>query len=141
MSALCLCTVENREQSKHFFNFYYSERILTHLRLPQGWSASPNIAQKAMDRTFDDRILLELIKRENLIEDDRFPFKKYDDFTMAFVDYISIFSKKNLKKESHFLCVKAVLFTLKLSGWLLSLEKCSFFAQNFIFLGCTWEMN
>ena len=134
MSALCLCTVENREQSKHFFNFYYSERILTHLRLPQGWSASPNIAQKAMDRTFDDRILLELIKRENLIEDDRFPFKKYDDFTMAFVDYISIFSKKNLKKESHFFVRQSSPLRAQTLGLVDQRGKMLIFHQAFYFV-------
>ena len=63
-----------------------------------GWLASPNIAQQAMDRTFADHVLLEFIKSENLIEDDRFPFKKYNNFMRTFVDDISIFSKKNLKK-------------------------------------------
>ena len=82
-----------------------------------------------MDRTFSDQVLEEFIKSENLIEDDCFPFKKYGDFTRTYVDDISIFSKKNLKKETQLLCFKAVLFALKLSDWLLSLEKCSFLAK------------
>ena len=89
-----------------------------------GWSASPNIAQQAIDRTFSDHTLLEFIKSENLTEDDRFPFKKYNDFMRTFVNDILIFSKKDLKKETHFMCIKAVFFALKRSGWLLSLVKC-----------------
>ena len=91
-------SIEISEKSKHYFNFYYQERVLTHYRLPMGWSASPNIAQQAIDHTFSDHTLLEFIKSENLLEDNRFPFKKYSDFMRTFVDDISIFLKKHLKK-------------------------------------------
>ena len=129
---------EYSEKSMHYVNFYYIEKFLTHWRLAQGWYASPNIAQQAMDRTFADHVLQEFIKKENLNYDDQFPFSKYDDFTKVFVEDVSIFSKQSLKKETHFLCLKAVFIALKQSGWLISVEKCSIFSKHFIFLGCTY---
>ena len=92
-------------------------------------SASPNIAQQAMDRPFADRVLQDFIKSENLNEDERFPYSKYDDFTRVFFDDVSIFSKQNLKKETHFLCIKAVCCALKLLGWLINVENAHFSAR------------
>ena len=89
-----------------------------------------------MDQTFDDHVLQDLMKSKNLNEEELFPYTKYENFTRVFVDDVSVFRKQTLSKETHFLCLEAVLYTLKESSWLISVEKCSLFSQK-NFLGCT----
>jgi hypothetical protein len=62
--------------------------------LPQGWSASPAIARRAMDITFETKVLEDFIESENLSFKD-FPFSNYGGFLKMFVDDLSIHSKKN----------------------------------------------
>ena len=76
-----------------------------------------------MDRTFADHVLQDFITSKNLNEDERFPYTKYENFTRVFVDDVSVFSKQTLSKETHFLCLEAVFYALKQSGWLISVEK------------------
>ena len=54
------------EKTKIYFNFYYMENVLTHSRMPQGWSSSPAMARSAMDLTFADAILRRFLKKEKL---------------------------------------------------------------------------
>ena len=82
-----------------------------------------------MDQTFADRVLQEFI-----IEDDRFPYKKYDDFTRIFIDEVSIFSKKNLEKETHFFVSQGSLLRAQTIGLVDKRGKMFIFRQGFFSL-------
>ena len=50
----CYPSIEIEENSRNFFNFYVEHEVWHHARLPQGWSASLAIAQRAVPpRSFD----------------------------------------------------------------------------------------
>ena len=55
--ANCYPSIEIKETSRDYFNFYVESEIWHHSRLPQGWGPSLQIAQSAIIWTFKDSTL------------------------------------------------------------------------------------
>jgi hypothetical protein len=62
----CYPSIEIEESSRNFFNFYVKHEVWHHARLPQGWSASLAIAQRAVLWTFRDAALQEFVTNRGL---------------------------------------------------------------------------
>ena len=119
----CYPTIELEESSRRFFNFYVEDKVWTHNRLAQGWSASLAICQRAVLWTFRDEVLKNFMDLHHLTAE-QFPMKSFREFVAGFVDDISIFSSKDHPdpEEIHFLCIEAVFYALESAGWLVKLE-------------------
>jgi hypothetical protein len=115
--------------------------VWQHNRLPQGWSASLSICQRAVLWTFRDEVLFDFMEKHSLTPE-QFPMKSFRDFVVGFVDDLAIHSKKNhpMPKEIHFLCIEAVFYALESAGWLVKLEVSTFMNPDFVFLGLKWNL-
>jgi hypothetical protein len=135
----CYPTIELEESSRRFFNFYVEDKVWTHNRLAQGWSASLAICQRAVLWTFRDEVLKNFMDLHHLTAE-QFPMKSFREFVAGFVDDISIFSSKDHPdpEEIHFLCIEAVFYALESAGWLVKLEVSTFLNPDFVFLGLKW---
>ena len=50
-------------------------------------------------------------------------------------------SKKEHGDKIHFLCIEAVFYALKQSGWIISFRKSTIMTNEFIFLGLLWNID
>ena len=121
--ANCYPSIEIKESSRNFFNFYVESEIWHNSRLPQGWGPSLQISQTAIIWTFQDSTLQVFILTRRLTPA-QFPFTYYRQFVQGFVDDFNIFSPKNAQnaQELHCLAIDAVFYALHDAGWLVKLE-------------------
>ena len=138
----CYPSIEIEENSRNFFNFYVEHEVWHHARLPQGWSASLAIAQRAVLWTFRDAVLQEFLATKNLSAN-QFPYTRFGQFVQGFVDDLSIFSSKDHPnpEDVHCLCIEATFYALEAAGWVVKLEVSTFMNPHFVFLGLTWNLN
>ena len=87
--ANCYPSIEIKENLQDYFNFYVENEIWNHGKLPQGWCASLQIAQRAVLWTFRDSTLADFISSRGLTPE-QFPFTSYRNFVQGFVDDLSI---------------------------------------------------
>ena len=77
--ANCYPSIEIKESSRDYFNFYVESEIWHHSRLPQGWGPSLQIAQSAIIWTFKDSTLqLSILTRK--LTPAQFPYTSYRQF-------------------------------------------------------------
>ena len=69
----CYPSIEIAKSSRNYFNFFCEDQVWHHARLAQGWSASLQIAQRAVLWTFRDEALQAFLKMKGLTQSD-FPF-------------------------------------------------------------------
>ena len=98
-----------KESLRDYLNFYFENEIWHHRRLPQGWCASLQIAQRAVLWTFRDSTLADFISSHGLTPK-QFSLKSYRNFVQGFVDDLPIFAAKDVlnAKELHCLAIESV---------------------------------
>ena len=140
--ANCYPSIIVHKDSRNFFNFFCESQIWNCSRLPQGWSPSLAIAQRAVLWTFRDAALHAFLKQKGLPAN-KFPFQHFHQFVQGFVDDLALHSSRTLKDAqlTHILCIEAVFFALETAGWLVKLEVCTFMDPHFVFLGLFWNLN
>ena len=140
------------ESSRNYFNFYGPENMpWRHRATAQGWSPSLNFCQRALAWTFRPAVLEQFKTKHNLTWQ-QLPFSSFEKYLISFVDDLGIYTPKQLEHNSqdketsispqvvHLNAVHSVLFAIKLGGWKLSLQKCTFSNPIFIFLGLKWNL-
>ena len=131
-------SIEIEEEDRPKTNFYWQNEVWQHKRLAQGLSISPYIAARAMHMTFSDEVLLDFLKKHNIID---FPFKKFNEFMKHYLDDCICFTPTNIisnkypPKKLHFICLQAMTWALSQHGWIASLNKCNFLKERFTFFG------
>merc|ERR1712215_15951 len=83
--ANCYPSIVIKKSSQNYFNFYVENEIWHHGRLPQGWCASLQIAQRAVLWTFRDSTLADFVS-SRVLTPEQFPFTSYRQFLQGFID-------------------------------------------------------
>ena len=70
-----------------------------------------------------------------------FPYTHFGQFFTSFVDDLAVHSKKEHGDTIHFMCIEAVFYALKQSGWVISFRKSTIMTNEFVFLGLLWNID
>jgi hypothetical protein len=113
----CFYNIKMNQRSQKYFNFYAKNEIWQHDSLPPGWSSSPKFCNNAMAETFKTKVLQIFLKTKT---EEEFPYTHFGQFFTSFVNDLAVHSKQEHGDGIHFLCIEAVFFALKQSGWIIS---------------------
>ena len=75
-------SIEIEPEDRPKTNFYWQNEVWQHKRLAQGLSISPYIAARAMHMTFSEEVLLDFLKKHNIVD---FPFTKFNEFMILMI--------------------------------------------------------
>ena len=123
------------DSSTNWTAFFHRRKVYKFLRLSQGLISAPFSFNKAMELTFSIVKFKEVLPLLSESELRKIKFKSFEDIVVHYFDDLFVYTSLEDDVDTHCLALKCVLHALKLAGFKIGINKCSFYQTQVKVLG------